>query len=97
MVVSNFSGKKRYEGVRFNVITIMRGGWVFQCYITLMAPYSLLTEYPTLICGFSIAGFDTSGYFNVRQFWFTVDGCQSDASDLGWNHEGCSAKHKHLR
>ena len=23
----HFSGEKRYEGVRFNVISVMRGGW----------------------------------------------------------------------
>ena len=23
----NFSGEKRYEGVRFNVISVTRGGW----------------------------------------------------------------------
>ena len=63
-----------------------------------MAPYRLLTiDYPALICGFSIAGFDTPGHFNVRQLWFTVDGCQSYAGNLGGNHEGCAAKHKHLR
>ena len=38
-----FSGKKRYESVRFNVISVMRGGWGsnFQekkCYVTLEWP-----------------------------------------------------------
>ena len=35
--------KKRYEGVRFNVITVTRGGWGVQfpgkkCYVTLEWP-----------------------------------------------------------
>ena len=43
----SFPGKKRYEGVRFNVISVTRGGWVKfpgkKLYITLEWPPTALS------------------------------------------------------